>query len=131
MGLANCKECGKLFMQNPAGVCPDCYRLEQDQEELVAKYLRDHRKASITEVNEATGVPEKIILKMVKKGRITGDISLDYPCESCGKPIQEGRVCRECSQNVLSQVKPEAKPAPAPAPERPKSGGLHMRLGKD
>ena len=61
MGLANCKECGKLFVQNPAGVCPDCYRLIEEQETKVAAYLRDNQRASITEVHEATGVSEKVI----------------------------------------------------------------------
>ena len=72
MGLANCKECGKLYVQNPAGICPDCYRIVEEQEGLVAAYLRDNRRASIGEVHEATGVPEKVILKMIKKGRIVG-----------------------------------------------------------
>ena len=33
MGLANCKECGKLYVQNPAGLCQDCYRIEEENEE--------------------------------------------------------------------------------------------------
>ena len=131
MGLANCKECGKLFVQNPAGVCPDCYRLIEEQETKVAAYLRDNRRASIGEVHEATGVPEKVILKMIKKGRITGDIQVEYPCESCGKPILEGRVCAECGRRVLEQIKPETKPAPkAPEPVRRPGEGVHMRLDR-
>ena len=131
MGLANCKECGKLFVQNPSGLCPDCYRIEEENEEIVAKYLRNNRRASITEVHEATGVPEKTILKMIKKGRITGDIQVEYPCESCGKPILEGRVCAECGRRVLEQIKPETKPAPkVPEPVRRPGEGVHMRLDR-
>lgn len=132
MGLANCKECGKLYVQNPAGVCPDCYRIVEEQEGQVAAYLRDNRRASIGEVHEATGVPEKVILKMIKKGRIVGDITLEYPCESCGKPITEGRVCAECGHRVLSQLKnesrPAAKPPESPAPKT--GGGLHTTFIK-
>ena len=128
MGLANCKECGKLYMQTAAGLCPDCFRLEEESEQKVALYLRDHSRASITEVHEATKVPEKIILKMIKKGRITGDIQISYPCESCGKPITEGRVCQDCGRRVLDQFKTEPK-APAPQPA-PKPSGLHTTFNK-
>lgn len=131
VGLANCKECGKLFVQNPSGLCPDCYRLEEEQEEKVAGYLRNNRRASISEINEATGVPERIILKMVKKGRITGDIQVEYPCESCGKPILEGRVCGECGKRVLDQVKNEPKPQPTkPQPVHKPGDGIHTRILK-
>lgn len=133
MGLSNCKECGKLFVQNPAGICPDCYRLEEEQEDQVASYLRDNRRATIGEVHEATGIPEKIILKMIKKGRITGDVQLEYPCESCGRSILEGRVCAECGRRVLDQVKADprtvAKQAPEPAP-RKIGEGLHTTFNK-
>lgn len=133
MGLANCKECGKLFVQNPAGICPDCYRIIEEQEGKVAAYLRDNQRASITEVHEATGVPERVILTMIKKGRIVGNIALEYPCESCGKPISEGRVCAECGRRVLNQIKADprsaAKPPEPPAPQK-SGGGLHTTFTK-
>ena len=132
MGLTNCKECGKLYVENPAGICPECYRALEEQEAKVAAYLRNNQRASIAEVNEATGVPEKVILKMIKKGRIIGDIRLDYPCETCGKPISEGRVCNECGQRVLSQLKADPRPAAKPPepPARKPGEGLHTTFGK-
>jgi ribosomal protein L32 len=133
MGLANCKECGKLFVQNPAGICPDCYRLLEEQEGKVAAYLRDNQRASIGEVHEATGIPEKVILKMIKKGRIVGNITLEYPCETCGKPITAGRVCTECGRRVLDQIKADQRSAAKPAepPASPKfGGGLHTTFIK-
>ena len=99
----------------------------------MAAYLRDNQRASIGEVHEATGVPEKVILKMIKKGRIVGDIRLEYPCETCGKPISEGRVCADCGRRVLSQLKPDMKPmakqADAPAVRKP-GEGLHTTFTK-
>ena len=130
MGLANCKECGKLYMQTAAGLCPDCFRLEEEYEAKVAKYLRDHSKATIIEVHEATEVPEKVILRMIKKGRITGEIEISYPCETCGKVITEGRVCQECGKKVLNQMKPEPKPATPPPPAPKQGGGLHTTFTK-
>ena len=132
MGLTNCKECGKLYVQNPAGICPDCYQILEEQEGKVAAYLRDNQRASIGEVHEATGVPEKVILKMIKKGRIVGDIRLEYPCETCGKPISEGRVCADCGRRVLSQIKNEPRPAAKPPepPAQKTGGGLHTTFIK-
>lgn len=132
MGLANCKGCGKLYLQNPAGICPDCYQVLEEQEGQVAAYLRNNQRASIGEVHEATGVPENVILKMIKKGRIVGNVSMEYPCESCGKPIAEGRVCAECGHRVLSQLKAETRPA-AKSPEPPATkseGGLYTTFNK-
>ena len=121
-------------MQNPAGLCPDCYRLEEENEEKVAAFLREHRRASIPEVHDATGVLEKTILKMLKSGRISGDIEVAYPCESCGKLITEGRVCGECSRRVLDQIKattPKPAPKPAEPPTNRRQGeGIHIRLDK-
>ena len=133
MGLANCKECGKLYVQNPAGLCQECYRIEEENEEIVAKYLRNNRRVSITEVHEATGVPEKTILKMIKKGRITGDIQVEYPCETCGRPILEGRVCAECGRRVLEQVKPDPRLSPKPpepSPAKRPGEGMHSRIDR-
>ena len=45
---------------------------------------------------------------MIKKGRITGDVRVEYPCESCGRPILEGRVCAECGRRVLEQIERQA-----------------------
>ena len=132
MGLANCPECGKLYVENPSKLCPECYRIEEENEDKVAQYLRANRRASISEIHEATGVDEKIILKMIKKGRITGDIQVEYPCETCGRPILEGRVCAECGRRVLEQVKPDPRLSPRPAEPSPKrpGEGMHSRIDR-
>jgi len=134
MGLANCKECGKLYMQTAAGLCPDCFRVEELNELRVVHYLQDHCQASVREVHEATGVSESTILKMIRKGRITSNVELSYPCSSCGKLILEGRVCEECGRKVRNQIKPGTNPAQK-SPLRPQSSrlrgeGLHTTFSK-
>lgn len=120
MGLSNCRECGKLYLENPARLCPECYEKEEQDANTVAEYLRDHPKSHIDQVHEATGVKHKVILRMLKNGRITGDVSMEYPCETCGKPIAEGRLCNACSHNILSQLKPgDAKKPEAAKKEEP------------
>ena len=133
MGLANCKECGKLYLQNPAGICPECYQRNEEQEAKVAEYLRKNRRASIGEVHQATEVPERVIIKMIKAGRIIGEVFVEYPCESCGSPILEGRVCTECSQRVLSQLKSDPRAVSKtsdPQSNRKPGEGLHTTFTK-
>ena len=108
MGLANCPECGKLYVENAARVCPDCYRKQEEDAERVVEYLRDVDKATLEEIHEATGVKHKIILRLIRSGRIIGK-SISYPCESCGTPIAEGRLCDACSKNILDQIRVDEK----------------------
>lgn len=104
MNLKNCPDCGKLFVDNASGMCPDCYRLEEEAEYKIGEYLRKNDKVTIQQIHEETGVKEKTILRMIKRGRIvTGTVG--YPCDSCGAPIYEGRMCSACTQSFTSQVK--------------------------
>lgn len=128
MGLANCPECGKLYVENPSGMCVDCFRREQEDEDTVAKYLRNRQNSSIEEIHEATKVDVKVILKMIRKGRVTGGTIISYPCDSCRQPITSGKYCKECSSGVLDQVKQE--PKPEPKPEIRKQEGIHMHFKK-
>ena len=92
-------------MENVARLCPECYRKQEDDAETVIEFLRDTSKATMEEIHQATGVKHKIILRLLRSGRIMGDIS--YPCDSCGDLITEGRLCNKCSKNILDQIKTE------------------------
>lgn len=104
--LTNCPRCDKLFVKSLREVCPDCYKKEEEDFRIVYDFVRkrENRRASVLEVEEATGVPEKLIYKFVKQGRISVHSfpNLSYPCESCGKPIKEGRICDACRGNITS-----------------------------
>ena len=103
MGLANCSECGKIYVENAARVCPECYRRQEEDAEKVVEYLRDVDKATLEEIHQATGVKHKIILRLLRSGRIMGS-AISYPCETCGTLIDEGRLCDKCSKNILDQI---------------------------
>lgn len=111
MGVANCPECGKIYMENPAKLCPACYAAFEADEEKVVEFLRSKRKASLEEIHAGTGVAHKVILRMMKQHRLTSEFQVSYPCESCGAMITDGRLCPDCTKNVLDQLKPlAAKP---------------------
>lgn len=105
MGLRNCIECGKLCMENPSKLCPDCYAEEEIHEHTIGEYLRETGKATIEQIHVATGVKEKIIVRMLKSGRIFSEGMIGYPCEMCRTPIYEGRLCSDCGSGLVKQVR--------------------------
>lgn len=61
------------------------------------------------EVSNETGVAETDIIQFIKEGRLHLHHlpNMAYPCESCGREIQEGRICDTCSQGIQSTLKRE------------------------
>lgn len=109
MDLRNCPECGKLYVNNNWQLCQECRQKELDEEDKVAQFLRDVAKASIAEICQATGVKEKIVLRMIKRGRVTGDVEISYPCEHCGQLITNGLLCVDCNSRLLNELSVEPK----------------------
>lgn len=104
MGLKNCPTCGKLMLENPRGICPECYAQEEQDELKVVEFLREKKKSSVDEIHEATGVKIKTIMRMIRESRILSDMQVTFPCESCGTQIAEGRICGVCSKNLTNQI---------------------------
>ena len=103
--LKNCSECGKLYTEVGQGMCRDCYEKEQEQEQVVYDYVRDHDKCGIKEIVDDTGVKERVVLRMLKNGRfIAQGLEITYPSQSCGAPITTGKLCSKCSQDILNQA---------------------------
>ncbi|MPL97849.1 hypothetical protein SDC9_44044 [bioreactor metagenome] len=127
MGLKNCPECGRLFVENASGLCPACYEQVEADEVKVVDYLRDARKATLQEIHDITGVKENIIMRMLRRGRILSDFAVSYPCETCGELITEGRLCSRCSKGFTDQIKKPAEPA-WNASDRKESQKTHERM---
>ena len=102
--IKNCPRCGKLYVEVGQKMCHDCYEKELEDEKVVADFVRDNKKATVREIVEATGVNEKVVIRMIKQGRfIQSGVEIAYPCESCGKPITSGKFCKECSNNLMKE----------------------------
>ncbi|MDU2063406.1 MAG: flagellar protein [Sporomusaceae bacterium] len=128
MGLANCRQCGKLYLENNFNMCPECIRAQEEDELKVVAYLRDVVDyASVDEIHEATGVKTKTIVRMIQQGRIVGADKITYHCDGCGKLISHGRLCSECSENILSQMAQSVKRASEKEEEaKNKAKGIRM-----
>ena len=103
--LKNCPSCGKLYLETGRKVCPACVEAEEEMENVVRNFVRDHKKATIHEIVQGTGVKERIVIRMIKAGRfIETSIKIEYPCEKCGHMITRGKLCEKCSNDLVQQV---------------------------
>ncbi|KHE68131.1 TIGR03826 family flagellar region protein [Halobacillus sp. BBL2006] len=102
--VANCSRCNAIFMKGTAKVCPNCRKIEEDQFHTVYTFMRkkQNRTATVTEIVEKTGVPEKQIRGFVKQKRLhpAQFPNLSYSCEKCGTEIRDGRICESCRKEL-------------------------------
>ncbi|WP_067843241.1 TIGR03826 family flagellar region protein [Amphibacillus sediminis] len=109
--LDNCLNCDKLFVKTTRSICPECYKEEEQQYQIVYEFLkkRSNRQATIPEIVKATGVEEQLIIKFVKEKRLrtTQFPNLAYPCEKCGTMIDEGKLCSSCSSEISQDLAKE------------------------
>ncbi|MDY6268559.1 MAG: flagellar protein [Selenomonadaceae bacterium] len=122
--MKNCPSCGRLYVPLTAAqkLCPDCMDKMREKEHEVVEYVRDHPKVKIAELIEATGASENMIKRMIREGRfIQTGVKMTYPCEKCGAPIVQGKLCAKCTEALKKDLAGAAKKiASAAAPK----GGL-------
>lgn len=103
--VKNCPVCGKLFADYGTGMCMDCVDKQQEMEKKAVDYVREHPKAKIMEIVEETGVSEAIIKKLIREGRFEQvGVKVTYPCEKCGAPIMNGKICQQCSEKIRHEL---------------------------
>ncbi|MGY0693525.1 TIGR03826 family flagellar region protein [Virgibacillus sp. FSP13] len=111
--LANCSRCSAVFVKNIRDICQDCYKEEEAAFQMVYSFLRkrENREATLTEIVDATGIEENLIIKFIKEKRLrTSQFpKLAYPCERCGKNITSGKLCEACSQEILQDLEEQEK----------------------
>src|SRR5690625_899043 len=94
--LANCINCGVVFVKNIRNICRNCFEAEEKAFETVYQFLlpRKNRQATIIDIVDATGVEEKLIIKFMKEKRLrTSDFPmLAYGCDRCGKDRKSTRL---------------------------------------
>ncbi|WP_066175611.1 TIGR03826 family flagellar region protein [Bacillus marinisedimentorum] len=106
--LANCVQCGTLFVKSYRDICPACKKEEDKKFETVYQFIRkrENRMATLAEVTESTGVEEKLILRFIKEGRLqlSKFPNLGYPCAKCGNTIREGKLCDDCKTSLRNDI---------------------------
>jgi len=120
MNIVQCQFCKKPFVSISGRICPEC--LEQIDKDFITvrDYIYEHKHSNIDIIAKETEVAKQIIIHLLKEGRLI----IDSPdgdgllvCEMCKKPINTGRMCKECmgkvsssmDKNVSDNKKPEPK----------------------
>jgi flagellar operon protein (TIGR03826 family) len=105
--IRNCRRCKRIFMYvGGPQICEDCKKQEEEKYEKVRLFLKDFPGATIQEVSQETEVETKLIYKFLKEGRL--EISSTSPiallCEQCGRRINSGRFCIDCSKKLANEM---------------------------
>lgn len=128
----NCRRCGRIFgYVGGIQICDACKRKDEEDFVNVKKYLYENRGASMKEVSEACEVSVEKITRFLKEGRleIREGTNIVLECESCGKSIQSGRLCANCSKQLERDMTKVASDAAAQTQreeeeEEKKKGGM-------
>lgn len=95
-----CTICGGVMVFKGLGEyeCEDCGQLAYDDYGKVRNYIEEHRGSNAAQIEEATGVSQKTIRRLLKEGRleIAEGSRTFLRCEHCGKDIRSGRYCPDC-----------------------------------
>ena len=107
MNLANCPQCGKLYVANLRGMCGNCIKDIDQQYERCNQYLRENKGTTITELSEAVDVSIKQISTFIREGRISiaNAPNMGYACEVCGTPIRENNMCEPCRTRLTKDIR--------------------------
>lgn len=130
--ISNCSRCGRIYVRNLKGLCPDCLREDEELYEKVYNYLRENPKSTVQQVSQATEVAEERILAFLREDRLlAGEWQISsYPCERCGAEIAGGRYCDRCTVEMQRSFGAIANSLQAQK-EAKTGSGYHIQTRKD
>ena len=111
--IIQCTLCRKPFYNYGRNICPNCLEIIDKHFNTIRDYLEEHPNTNVETVSNATGVPQKTILHLVKEGRLVMGENAGgvLACEMCKKTISIGRLCEKCKgslTNVLDKNAPKS-----------------------
>jgi predicted amidophosphoribosyltransferase len=109
MNIIQCNFCKKPFQSFGGRTCGNCLEKIDKDFITVRDYIYENKRADMDTVSEETGVPKQIILYLMKEGRLIiddpdGGVQGVLLCEVCKKPINTGRMCKDCKDKVASTM---------------------------
>lgn len=104
--IRTCRRCRKLFNYIASPYCPRCVDEIDREYRVVRDYIYDHPNEGIKEIADATDVDERVILELLRDGRLELDSgSAALQCERCGSNISSGRYCGYCQSMLSNELK--------------------------
>jgi hypothetical protein len=132
--LRNCPTCGRLLTSAPGTPCPFCRAEDDAVVETIAAHLAAGGDRSLSAVVAGTGIPAKVVRRLVESGRITLAVEGGAPtnCALCGAPLRgaPGRVCTACAAKMQAAHRTAVRSVRGEAPrEGPERHGYYSRPG--
>jgi predicted amidophosphoribosyltransferase len=106
MSLAVCEFCDKAFNSYGSKICGDCGKELDDAYNKVRRYLyQQPEKADFLAIIEGTGISEKELNYLIKKGRveIVDRSPKSARCRLCGGETKYGTLCEACAARMLKE----------------------------
>ncbi len=104
MSIVNCKNCGKIFNYTFGDkICTACKKRLDDEFQIVKKYIRANKQATIRMVSEECEVSVNQIKTWVREERLTfsDGAGVGIDCIGCGRSINTGKYCDMCKGKLL------------------------------
>ena len=130
MEVRNCKNCGRLFNYMGKTLCPECLKSREDEFQIAKDYIRNNPNCGVADVSEATGISVHQIRQWIREERLiltAASATAGINCESCGRPIQTGRLCAACKKQVSNELSHAFVKEPAASEAKKASDGDRMR----
>lgn len=68
--LGRCERCGKMVVFTKYTLCYECRQDEKADVDKALEYLKNHRGATLNVIAEMTGVDPKLVLRLIRGGRM-------------------------------------------------------------
>ena len=104
MDIKNCKHCGKVYLYTGNSLCRECLEVLEKDFLRVRDYVSRHPEADIETIAQDTDVDTKLILQMLRDGRLQYKGSNGLICKTCGASIATGYFCSKCQQEMDRRI---------------------------
>jgi len=68
--IGGCERCGKMVVLTKFTLCYDCRKQEKEEVDKALEFLKTHRGATLQMVADATGIDPKLVLRLIRGGRV-------------------------------------------------------------
>ena len=102
--LANCRECGSLFVKTNRLICKTCFQKEYALLIKLNNVILDNPKYDINKVLEFSGVSKDKFNELLNHGKFWSYNKIEIRCKFCNKPItaNTGRqLCFNCYSDMV------------------------------
>lgn len=103
MGIANCKECGKVFIKTLDTTCPDCSKKREQDLQKIFDWIKLKDTPVLTKIENDIGISDKTFMKYLLDGRIKSFNKVLAPCDMCGTLTRletKNIICKDCRSSI-------------------------------